>query len=214
MSDAFSKQRKRMVADQICARDIGDAAVLEAMGRVPREIFVPEDMRDFAYQDRPLPIGAGQTISQPYIVAYMIEALALSGGERVLEIGAGCGYAAAVLAEIAGQVIAIERIGELAKMAADNLAVAGYENVQIIHADGIDGWPEAAPYDAILVSAGGADIPQSLKDQLKPGGRLIIPIGSDALVQKLVRVTRRQDAGFDRENLTDVRFVPLLSGQA
>ena len=214
MPDPFARQRQRMVKDQIYARGIRDAPVLAAMGSVARELFVPKDRRANAYEDRPLPIGYGQTISQPYIVAYMVEALALSGAERVLEIGAGSGYAAAVLAQIADQIIAIERIEELAKSAAGNLTAADYKNVQIIHGDGSNGWPQAAPYDAILISAASPDVPQSLKDQLKPGGRLIVPLGSDAYIQNLVRVTRRKDKSFKREALADVRFVPLIGGEA
>lgn len=210
MSDVFSVQRERMVQEQIYGRGVRDGRVLEAMRSVKRELFVPEEMRPHAYEDRPLPIAAGQTISQPYIVAFMVEALELEGGEKVLEIGAGSGYAAAVLAGIAGEVWAIERIGELAEIAAGNLKKAGVENVHVIHADGTKGWPEAAPYDAILVSAGSPAIPQSLKDQLKVGGRLVVPVGKHPIAQELIRLTRRADGGFDREDLADVRFVPLI----
>ncbi len=210
MADVFSVQRERMVQEQIYGRGVRDGRVLEAMRSVKRELFVPEEMRPYAYQDRPLPIAAGQTISQPYIVAFMVEALQLGGGEKVLEIGAGSGYAAAVLAEIAGEVWAVERIGELAEIAAENLKKAGIENVHVIHADGTKGWPEAAPYDAILVSAGAPGIPQSLKDQLKPGGRLVVPVGRHPIAQELIRLTRRADGSLDREDLADVRFVPLI----
>jgi len=213
MSDVYSKQREQMVRAQIFGRGVRDDLVLDAMRRVKRETFVPVGMQASAYQDRPLPIAAGQTISQPYIVGFMVEALGLKGGENVLEIGAGCGYAAAVLAEIAGQVNAVERIAELAEIAARNLDAQGYGTVHVIHADGTKGWPDAAPYDAILVSAGSPDVPQSLKDQLKVGGRLVVPVGRSPVVQELVRLTRRADGGFDREELADVRFVPLIGDE-
>ena len=185
-------------------------AVLEAMRSVPREEFLPDNLREFAYEDSPLPIAAGQTISQPYIVAFMVEALNLRGGERVLEIGAGSGYAAAILAQIAARVYSIERIGELAKGAAATLARLGYDNVEIRHTDGTRGWPEQAPFDAIVVAAGGPEVPESLKQQMKIGGRLIIPIGSTPEIQELVRVTRVSEDEFEMEDLADVRFVPLL----
>ncbi len=206
----LEKNRKRMVSDQIHARGARDALVLEAMGKVPRELFVPDSMRDLAYMDKPLPIAEGQTISQPYIVAYMIEALALTGGEKVLEIGAGSGYAAAVLAEIAAEVYTIERIGQLAEKAASHLMDAGYNNVHILHADGTRGWIEEAPFDAILVSAGAPVVPETLKSQLATGGRMVVPVGSDPRAQELIRITRREKGQFDREDLADVRFVPLI----
>ena len=185
-------------------------AVLRAMRRVAREAFLPQQLREFAYEDCPLPIEEGQTISQPYIVAFMTEALALQGGERVLEIGTGSGYAAAVLAEIAGEVYTVERIGQLAEKAASTLADLGYANVHVLHGDGTKGWPEHAPYDGIIVAAGGPKIPDSLKEQLKIGGRLVIPVGRDPKVQELVRVTRISENEFRREDLADVRFVPLI----
>ena len=199
-----------MVAQQIAARGVRDGRVLDAMARVPREAFVPSDTRELAYDDRPLPIGAGQTISQPYIVAYMAEALALQPGDKVLEIGAGSGYAAAVLAELADEVYPIERIGELATTAATNLKAAGYDNVHILHADGTRGWAAEAPFNAILVSAGAPIVPQSLKEQLAVGGRMVVPVGSSQRAQELLRITRRADDNFDREDLADVRFVPLI----
>jgi protein-L-isoaspartate(D-aspartate) O-methyltransferase len=209
----FSKQRKRMVADQIAARGVRDPKVLEAMSSVRREAFVPADVRDLAYQDMPLPIAAGQTISQPYIVAYMVEALALHGDEKVLEIGAGSGYAAAVLAELGCEVFAIERIGELAKHAAACLVQEGYTNVHIVHADGTRGWAEHAPFDAILVSAGAPIIPESLKSQLAVGGRMVVPVGSTKRSQELLRITLRADGEYETEDLADVRFVPLIGEQ-
>ncbi len=206
----FVKLRDKMVDRQIAARGIRSPAVLDAMRSVPREEFVPEGMRDFAYDDAPLPIGANQTISQPYIVAFMIDALCLKGGETVLDIGTGSGYAAAVLAVIAGRVYTIERIEELADSARDRLRRLGYDNVEVIHADGTKGWPDEAPFDGIVVAAGGPEVPESLKEQLKIGGRLVIPIGMDRSIQELVRVTRTSEAEYVLEDLTSVRFVPLV----
>jgi protein-L-isoaspartate(D-aspartate) O-methyltransferase len=205
-----AKLRQRLVRDQVAARGVHDPLVLLAMGKVKRERFVPKDKQNEAYEDRPLPIGEGQTISQPYIVAYMIEALRLRGGEKVLEIGAGSGYAAAVLAEIAGEVFAIERIGQLASLAAANLKASGHRKVHVRHADGSEGWSEMAPFDAILVSAGAPEVPSSLMRQLTIGGRLVVPVGSDQRFQNLVRITRVREDKFEREDLADVRFVPLI----
>lgn len=209
MDDSNSK-REDMVRYQIAARGVRSEPVLDAMRTVPREEFLPENLREFAYEDSPLPIAAGQTISQPYIVAFMAEALNLQGGEKVLEIGAGSGYAAAILAQIAARVFSIERIQELAQGAAATLARLGYDNVVIRHADGTRGWPEEAPFDAIVVAAGGPEVPESLKQQMKIGGRLIIPIGRTPEIQELVRVTRVSEEEFDMEDLADVRFVPLV----
>ena len=205
-----SKLREDMVKKQIAARGIRSEAVLGALRKVPREAFLPERLREFAYEDSPLPIDAGQTISQPYIVALMTEALDLDGGERVLEIGTGSGYAAAVLAEIAAEVYTIERIGQLAEKAASTLEALGYRNVHVVHADGTLGWAAAAPYDAIIVAAGGPEVPESLKEQLKVGGKLVIPVGSDPRAQELVRVTRTSNDRFKTEDIADVRFVPLV----
>lgn len=209
----FAVQRERMVKNQIEARGVRDVRVLGAMRTVRRESFVPPAWREQAYSDSPLPIAAGQTISQPYIVAYMVEALSLHGGERVLEIGAGSGYAAAVLAEIAADVYAIERISELAEEATRRLRDDGYTNVHVLNADGTRGWAEKAPFDAILVSAGAPVVPESLKSQLSVGGRMVIPVGADKRAQELVRITRRDTDRFDREDLADVRFVPLIGEQ-
>lgn len=209
----YAKLRRIMVEDHIAARGVRSRLVLEAMGEVPREAFLPEHLREFAYDDTPLPIGEGQTISQPYIVAFMIEALALEGGEKVLEIGAGSGYAAAVLSRIAGEVFTVERLGELAARASEKLSDLGYGNVRVLHADGTQGWPEHAPYDAIVVAAGGPQVPRTLKSQLKVGGRLVIPVGSDPRGQELVRVTRVSEHDYKTEDIADVRFVPLVGAE-
>jgi len=206
----FVRRRLDMVEHQIAARGVRSKLVLEAMRKVPREEFLPLSLREFAYEDSPLPIAEGQTISQPYIVAFMADALLLRGGERVLDIGTGSGYGAAVLAEIAVNVYSVERIGQLAEKAAVKLAKLGYDNVHVLHADGTRGWPEHAPYDAIVVAAGGPKIPDSLQQQLKVGGRLVIPVGTEVRAQELVRVTRVSATEFRREDLADVRFVPLL----
>lgn len=203
-------KRDRLLTRHVLARGIRDSLVIAALKKVPRETFVPKGERRHAFEDRPLPIGGGQTISQPYIVAFMVEALELRGGEKVLEIGAGSGYAAAVVAEIAGEAYAIERIGELAEKATLNLQNAGYRNVHIRHADGTEGWPEAAPFDAILVSASAPAIPANLKRQLKVGGRLVIPVGPSADAQELRRVRRTSVREFTEEMLAEVRFVPLI----
>jgi protein-L-isoaspartate(D-aspartate) O-methyltransferase len=199
-----------MVKRQIAGRGVRSVKVLDAMRKVPRERFLPLGQGVLAYEDTPLPIGDGQTISQPYIVAYMAEALALEGGERVLEIGTGSGYGAAVLAEIAAEVYTIERIEGLAIMARAVLDDLGYENVRVQHGDGTLGWPEQAPFDGIVVTAGGPDVPESLKQQLKIGGRLVIPVGGSTWYQELVRVTRITETEFETEDLVPVRFVPLI----
>jgi protein-L-isoaspartate(D-aspartate) O-methyltransferase len=199
-----------MLERNIARRGVRDPLVLEAMRRVPRELFLPNSLREFAYEDSPLPIAGEQTISQPYIVAFMAEALMLRGGEKVLEIGAGSGYAAAVLSEIAAGVYTVERLGQLADTAAATLAELGYDNVHVLHGDGTLGWPEHAPYDAIVVSAGGPQVPESLKEQLKIGGRLVIPVGADQRAQELVRVVRISNNDYRSEDIADVRFVPLI----
>lgn len=204
------RSREMFVTQQIESRGVRDSLVLDAMRAVPREVFVPKDLSRNAYEDSPLPIGSGQTISQPYIVAFMIEALQLRGGEKVLEIGAGSGYAAAVLSRIAGKVFTIERIGQLAERAAENLAKAGYDNVHVRHADGTEGWHDEAPFDAILVSAGGPSVPRALMHQLTIGGRMVVPVGRDPRAQELIRVTRVDENDYEQEDLADVRFVPLI----
>lgn len=204
------KDRQRMVEQQIAGRGVRSDAVLDAMASVPREAFLPERLHEFAYDDTPLPIAEGQTISQPYIVAFMVEALGLTGGEKVLEIGAGSGYAAAILARIASKVYSIERIAPLAESARSALSKAGYSNVEVINADGTLGWEQEAPYDAIVVTAGGPRVPDSLKNQLKIGGCIVIPVGTQERAQELVRVTRVAETEFKTEELADVRFVPLV----
>lgn len=184
--------------------------MLEAMRVVPREEFVPEDSRDEAYEDRPLPIGEGQTISQPYVVALMIEALSVDADDRVLEVGAGSGYAAAVLGRVARDVYAIERHASLARAASERMRRLGYDNVQVREGDGTLGWAEEAPFDAILVSAGGPEVPPALLAQLVPGGRLVIPLGDPTKDQELVRLERRAGGAVVRESLGHVRFVPLV----
>lgn len=210
---SFAVLRELMVERQIAARGVHDPRVLAAMRKVPREAFLPEPMRDLAYEDAPVPIAAEQTMSQPYIVALMVEALLLQGGDNVLEIGAGSGYAAAVLGEIAGHVTTVERIAGLADAAAAKLAALGYGDVDVHRGDGTRGWPAAAPYDAIVVAAGGPQVPESLKAQLKIGGRLVMPVGADQHAQQLVRLTRLGEADFKWEHLGDVRFVPLLGAE-
>ncbi len=199
-----------MVQRQIADRGVRSEIVLDAMRKVPRERFLPGGDGIFAYDDSPLPIGQGQTISQPYIVAYMVEALDLEGGEKVLEIGTGSGYAAAVLAEIAGEVYTIERIEGLATKASDVLKELGYDNVHVRHSDGTLGWPEQAPFDGIVVTAAAPDLPDALKQQLKIGGHLVIPVGESKWYQALVRVTRVAESEFETEDLLPVRFVPLI----
>jgi protein-L-isoaspartate(D-aspartate) O-methyltransferase len=202
-----------MVDEQLRARGIRDVRVLDAFLRVAREAFVGEQHISHAYDDAPLSIGRGQTISQPYVVAMMCEALGLGGNERVLEIGTGSGYAAAILALLARQVHTIERIDELALAARERLVRLGFTNIDVHVADGSLGWPVAAPYDAIAVAAAAPRAPKSLLEQLAIGGRLVVPTGS-ADYQRLVRITRRGPTHFDRDELGEVRFVPLVGAEA
>lgn len=206
----FAKLRERMVEGQIAGRGIRDGNILRAFRQVPREAFVPDASPEEAYGDHPLPIAAGQTISQPYIVAAMIEAARIGPGHRVLEIGAGSGYAAAVISRIAAQVIAIERHAELVALASERMRALGYANVVIIEGDGTLGWPEGAPYDAILAAAAGRHVPRTLVDQLAPGGCIVMPLGDPGGVQQMVRVTLRGDGSTASEELAPVRFVPLI----
>ena len=197
-----------MVEDQLRRRGISDARVLEAMGRVPRHLFVPRDYQDSAYDDRPLPIGEGQTISQPYMVAIMTQSLELKGRERVLEIGTGSGYQAAILAELARELYTVERIPSLTQSARETLQGQAYKNIFFRTADGSKGWPEEAPFDGIMVTAGAPEIPQIFKSQLAEGGRLVIPTGPRH-TQTLYKLTRRGDQ-FVEEELTGCVFVPLV----
>lgn len=205
-------RRARMVSDQLRRRGIVDPLVLAAFARVPREAFVPADLQEHAYDDAPLPIGNGQTISQPYVVAMTVQALQLKGAERVLEIGAGSGYAAAILGAMVREVDTVERIEELARTAGDRLARLGFTNVHVHHADGTLGWPANAPYEAIAVAAGAPRPPPTLLDQLAVGGRMVLPHGMTEY-QRLVRITRRSATHFIEEDLGDVRFVPLVGAE-
>ena len=206
-------QKEVMINNHLLARGIRDRRVIAAMREVPREEFMASTLQKHAYDDNPLPIDAGQTISQPYIVAYMIEALELASGDRALEIGTGSGYAAAVLSRIAAEVYTVERIADLAVSAEGRLEALGYTNIRILEGDGTLGWPDHAPYDAIVVTAGAPEVPQPLLEQLAVGGRLVIPVGSDQLYQALVRVRRVSDEEYRTEHLTDVRFVPLIGAR-
>ena len=199
-----------MVERHLKRRDIKDEKVLAAMGKVRREAFIPQKFQINAYADRPLPIAEGQTISQPYIVALMTQALELKGGEKVLEIGAGSGYAAAVLGEIADEVFTIERHKPLADAAKKALEAEGYENVTVIHGDGTRGLEKEAPFDAIVATAAGPKVPETLKKQLKAGGRLVVPVGEHRLYQRLVKITRTGQDNFTDEDLGGVAFVPLI----
>ena len=207
-----TRARDRMVDVQIAGRGVRDKAVLEAMRQVPREVFVEPGFEEFAYEDGPLPIGEGQTISQPYIVALMIEAAEVKPGERVLEVGAGSGYATAVLSRIAESIYAIERHASLATTAQERFNRLAYGNIELRTGDGSRGWPKAAPFDAILVSAGGPEVPAALKDQLALGGRLVIPVGSEH-EQKLLKLTRTSESAYEEKDCGYVSFVPLIGAQ-
>ena len=203
---AQARARERMVSEQIEARDVHDDRTLAAMRKVARHLFVPPAVASEAYADHPLPIGHRQTISQPYIVGFMTEALGLKGGETVLEVGTGSGYQAAVLGEIAAKVYSIEIVEPLALEAKERLKRLGYANVEVRAGDGYAGWPEAAPFDAIMITAAAPRIPEPLKQQLKDGGRLIVPVGDD--YQELVMVTRKGER-FQEKKVLPVRFVPM-----
>jgi len=206
-ADLSISQRRRMVEDQIRRRGVEAPEVLGAMSRVPRHLFVPEENRADAYADQALPIGAGQTISQPYIVGLMTSLLAIDKGSRVLEIGTGSGYQAAVLGELASEVYTIEILAPLADRARKSLADLGYANVHVRTGDGYRGWPDRAPFDAILVTAAPPTIPDPLIAQLKVGGHMVLPLGQG--VQDLLVLTKRPDGGFDRRSVLPVRFVPM-----
>ena len=204
----FVELRRRMVERQLRGRQISDPRVLAAMSRVPRHELVPQDQRARAYQDSPLPIGFGQTISQPFIVALMTQSVAASAADKVLEVGTGSGYQAAVLSELCQTVLSIEIVPQLAERAARDLERLGYDNVQVRSGDGYAGWPEEAPFDIIIITAAADQIPPPLLEQLAPGGRLIMPVGRVNDVQELTLV-RNQDGELRRTRITPVRFVPL-----
>jgi protein-L-isoaspartate(D-aspartate) O-methyltransferase len=206
----FVAERESMVERQIESRGIRDPKILEAFRAVPREEFLAEDYRDLAYGDHPLPIEAGQTISQPYIVAMMIQAAEIKPGDKVLEVGAGSGYAAAVISRIASSVVAIERKAELVRVAQERMQRMGYDNVKIIEGDGTRGWPDEAPFDAIVAAATGSHVPKPWIEQLADGGRVVMPVGDPGWVQKLVKVTRGPKGKLITEDLGGVRFVPLI----
>jgi protein-L-isoaspartate(D-aspartate) O-methyltransferase len=199
--------KKDMIEFQLKGRGISDPDVLQAMEEVDRSLFVPEEQQDKAYEDRPLPIGKDQTISQPYIVAYMAEQLQLKKAEKVLEVGTGCGYNAAVVSRLVKQVYSVEIIEWLADLAKENLAKTGYKNITTKHGDGYSGWKEEAPFDAIFLTAAPPSIPKPLKDQLKIGGRLLAPVGR--LNQKLVMLYKTGEDDFEEKTLLPVRFVPM-----
>jgi protein-L-isoaspartate(D-aspartate) O-methyltransferase len=206
-SDPYRAARDRMVEQQIAARGVTDARVLAAMRKVERHRFVDPQLAGRAYEDRPLPIGQDQTISQPYIVAYMVELLRLKPDARVLEVGTGCGYQAAVLGELAREVYTVEIVGPLADCATKVLRQLGYDNVHVRHGDGYGGWPEHAPFDGIVVAAAPDHVPKALIDQLAPGARLVIPVGD--FNQEIRVVTKTPDGRHTEERLIPVRFVPL-----
>ena len=207
--DPFMSRRQQMVAEQIADRGIQDQRVLEAMREIERHQFVPFYLRHEAYEDHPVPIGYGQTISQPFIVAFMTEALRLESGDKVLEIGTGSGYQAAVLAELVRAVYSIEILKPLADSAQERLAALGYDNVTIKHGDGYLGWPEQAPFDAVIVTAAPPEIPVALKEQLAVGGRMIIPVREGT--QELL-LLRRTETGYEQTSVLPVRFVPMVKG--
>ena len=207
MQDRAASSREAMVARQIKARGISDARVLGALARVPRHEFVPAHLAARAYDDGPLPIGHGQTISQPYIVAFMTEALQVQPSDVVLEIGTGSGYQAAVLAEIAREVLSIELVPQLAERSRETLARLGYRNVQVRAGDGYQGWPDRAPFTRIMVTAAPPEIPQALVDQLAVGGRMVVPLGR--FIQELTIVEKTKD-GITRRSVMPVRFVPMV----
>lgn len=208
-ADHYKSLRITMVETQLVSRGISDKAVLEAMRKVPRHLLVPEKIRDYAYDDRPLPIGEGQTISQPYIVAFMTEMIKVNPEMKVLEIGTGSGYQAAVLAEIVKEVFTIEIFEGLGKRASRDLQNLGYENIQVRIGDGYKGWPEEAPFDAIIVTAAPEEIPQPLIDQLKEGGRMVIPVGQVGRIQQLI-LGEKKNGKFRTRNVSSVQFVPFL----
>jgi protein-L-isoaspartate(D-aspartate) O-methyltransferase len=211
--EEFSRLRERMLAQQIEARGIHDAAVLRAMRAVPREAFVMEGYQNYAYDDTPLPLPEQQTISQPYVIALMMRALRLERSDRVLEIGTGSGYAAALLGQIVEEVHTVERLKQLVIYARQRLSMLGYDNIVVHHGDGTLGCPENAPYNAIVVAAGGPDVPQTLKQQLVVGGRLVMPTGESERRQFLICLTRESETEYRQVNLGAVAFVPLIGAE-
>jgi len=206
----YAAEREAMVERQLRRRGIGEPDILDAFRAVPREKFISGEYAHLAYGDHPLPIEANQTISQPYIVALMIQAAGIKPGDEVLEIGAGSGYAAAVISRIAGKVIAIERQHDLVEVARERLRRLGYDNVEIVEGDGTRGCREHAPFDAILAAASGSHVPRQLVEQLAPNGRIVMPVGEPGWVQDLIKVTKQEDGILKQENLGGVRFVPLI----
>jgi protein-L-isoaspartate(D-aspartate) O-methyltransferase len=206
----FTAEREAMVERHLKRRGIADQAILDAFLAVPREAFVGPDYAHLAYGDHPLPIEAGQTISQPYIVGLMIQAAGIKSGDKVLEVGAGSGYAAAVISRIAGKVIAIERQHDLIEIARERIRRLGYDNIEIVEGDGTKGCPDHAPFDAILAAASGSHVPKPLIEQLADGGRIVMPVGDPGWVQELVKVTKGPNGQLIQENLGSVRFVPLI----
>ena len=206
----FAAEREAMVELQLKRRGISEEHILDAFRAVPREAFVSADLRGQAYGDYPLPIEAQQTISQPYIVALMIQAAGIGAGDTVLEIGSGSGYAAAVIGRIAGRVVGIERQHQLVEIARERMQRLGYDNVEIVEGDGTRGWPDGAPYDAILAAASGSHVPATLLDQLKPAGGIVMPVGHARDVQRLVKVAKAADGSVEQSDLGAVRFVPLI----
>jgi protein-L-isoaspartate(D-aspartate) O-methyltransferase len=206
----YAAEREAMVERQLRRRGISEPDILDAFRAVPREAFISEDYAHLAYGDHPLPIEANQTISQPYIVALMVQAAAITHGDAVLEVGAGSGYAAAVISRIAARVVAIERQHDLVEVARQRLERLGYANVLIVEGDGTRGCPDEAPFDAILAAASGSHVPSALIAQLAPNGRIVMPLGEPGLPQELVKVTKQDDGILKQENLGGVRFVPLI----
>jgi len=209
----FASEREEMVERQLKGRGITEPEILDAFRAVPREAFISEEYAHLAYGDHPLPIEANQTISQPYIVALMIQAAAIKAGDMVLEVGSGSGYAAAVISRIAAKVIGIERQHSLVEIGRERLARLGYDNIEIVEGDGTRGCPGEAPFDAILAAASGSHVPEALIAQLAPNGRLVMPIGERGWVQELVKVTKQDDGVLRQENLGGVRFVPLIGAE-
>jgi protein-L-isoaspartate(D-aspartate) O-methyltransferase len=206
---SWQAARQRMVERQLAARGVKDGRVLAALGKVPRHEFVPANRRAEAYDDRPLPIGQGQTISQPYLVAFMTEAIGPRPGQRVLEVGTGSGYQAAVLAELVGAVYTVELLPDLAAAAGKRLARLGYRNVHVKAGDGYLGWPDQGPFDAVVVTCGAKEVPRPLLEQLKPGGKMVIPVGEAGAVQTLRLLTKGPGGKMEVRDLLPVRFVPL-----